>query len=128
VSQFVFHSPNAVRSLALAAFASIVALLPQVLGKIEYRANESGVGMRSHGKKDRQSFRKVFDWGELTHAVPVKHGFRYFKKLDEKSALRRFVKMQFSDWHSGEIHVEADDRDRVLGLLTDRDISNRHRL
>ena len=127
LSQFVFHSAGAVKSLALAAFAAIVALIPQVLRKIEYQANDSGVRMRAYGREAKGEFRKVFNWGELSHAVSTKRGFRYFKTLDEKGPVRRFMKLQFSDRYSGEIHVEPKDEDRVYGLLEERGVSIRQR-
>ena len=127
LSQFVFHSAGAVKSLALAAIAAVVALMPQVLRKIEYQANGSGVRMRAHGREAKGELKMVFTWGELSHAVSTKQGFRYFKTLDEKRPVRRFMKLQFSDRSSGEIHVEAEDRSRVYGLLEERGVSIRQR-
>jgi hypothetical protein len=125
VSLFVFQSTNALKSLAMAAVASAVALLPQVLSKIEYQANESGLGTRPHGKAGNQDFRLIFLWNELDHARFVKQGFKYIRNLDEKSPAKRFLKRQFSDKYSGEIRVDAEDRDRVYELLTERGVAIR---
>ena len=127
ISLFDFHSMSAARSLALGAIASIVALLPLVLGKFEYQADESGVRKRPFGKRNKKEFEKVFHWSELSHASALKHGFKYFKTLDEQNPVQRFLKMQFSDRYSGEIHVGKEDQDRVLGLFTDRGVPIQHR-
>ena len=122
ISLFVFHSMTAVRSLALGALALIVALLPQVLGRFEYQADESGVSKRSMGNKDKEDFERIFHWSELTHVSLLKHGFKYFKNLDEKNPVQRFVRMQISDKYSGEIHVEKMDQDRIVELFTDQGV------
>lgn len=127
ISLFIFHSMSAFRSLALAAIASIVALLPLVLGKFEYQADGSGVRKRPFGNKNKKEFEKVFNWSELSHASVLKHGFKYFKTLDEQKPVQRFLKIQFSDRYSGEIHVGKEDQDRVLGLFTDHGVPIRHR-
>ena len=126
-SQFVFHSPDAVKSLALAAAAGIVALLPQVFARIEYRADASGVQKRAHGKKARGAFNKVFDWDQLSHVTPTRNGFKYFLQLDEKNTFLRWTKRQFSDRYSGEIQVEKKDRSRIRHLLGERGVSDGHR-
>ena len=127
ISLFVFHSMSAARSLALGAIASIVALLPLVLGKFEYQTDESGVRKRPFGKRNKKEFEKVFDWSELSHASMLKHGFKYFKTLDEQNPVQRFLKIQFSDKYSGEIHVGKEDQDRVLRLFTDKGVPIQHR-
>jgi hypothetical protein len=80
------------------------------------------VGKRPFGKRDKVAFEKIFLWSELTHASVLKHGFKYFKNLDEKNPVRHFVKIKFSDRYSGEIHAEKEDQDRILGLFTEQGI------
>jgi len=127
VSQFVFQSSGAVKSLALAAIAAIISLLPQALARFEYRADEAGVERRSISRKKGQAFGKVFSWEELSHMVPTRQGFKYFLRLDESSRLKRFFKMNISDKYSGEIHVEAKDRNRIRDLLANKDVPVRTR-
>ena len=59
----------------------------------------------------------MFAWSELSHVVPVKHGFKYVKTINETNALRRFWKRHISDKFSGEVHVERKDLERILGIV-----------
>jgi hypothetical protein len=43
VSIFVFHSPEAVKALVLAAVGALVASVPGVTGRVEYRLTETGI-------------------------------------------------------------------------------------
>lgn len=127
VSHFVFHSPEAVKSLALAAAAAIVALLPQILGKFEYRADVAGVHKRAYGRKANGPFSRVFGWDQLSHVEATRHGFKYFLQLDEKNRFLRWTKRQFSDRYSGEIHVEAADQNRIRDVLAEKGVSPEQR-
>ena len=126
VSHFVFHSADAVKALAIAAFAFIVALLPAILVKIEYRATDVGVEKRSIRAGNPGSYIDAFKWDELSHVVFVKNGFKYFKHMDAQNPILRFLYTQFSDNFSGEIHVERADWVRVKSLLIERDVSVRN--
>jgi hypothetical protein len=43
LSVFVFHSPEAVKVLLIAAVGGVVATIPGVMEKVEYRLTESGI-------------------------------------------------------------------------------------
>ena len=125
VSHFVFHSGDAVKALAIAAFAFIIALLPAILVKIEYRATDAGVEKRSIRAGNPGSYTDAFQWDELSHVVFAKNGFKYFKHMDVRNPILRFLYTQFSDKFSGEIHVEPADWVRVKALLAERDVTVR---
>lgn len=114
---FVLHSRAAVKALAIAWIGAIVATLSGVMEKVEYRLTDAGLDKRAHHTKKPSSFKAVFRWDELAHIVPMKHGFKYYKTLDETSPLRRFWKMHVSDRYSGMVHAEKVDLDRVLGIV-----------
>ena len=123
LSIVVFHSQEAVKALVMAAVAAVAATVPGVLEKVEYRTTELGIEKRPL-KKDRVAeFKQVFLWGELGHIVPMRHGFKYYKVLNETNPLRRFWKARISDQFSGEIHVDKQDLDRVLGTVERRGIA-----
>ena len=123
MSQFLFHSPTAVKALAGGAVAAIVQLLLGVLNKVEYQLTESGLAKRPLKEKESPPFKDVFRWDELSYVVPMKHGFKYFKTVDEPNPFRRFWKAHLSDSASGEVHLEAEDRERVLGLLARKEVA-----
>jgi hypothetical protein len=123
VSHFVFDSAEAVKALVIAAVGTVGATLPSILGKVEYQATASGIEKRKVDEKKPREFEEAFSWDELSHVVPIKHGFRYFKELDETRSLRRFWKLHVSDQHSGVIHVEKLDLERVLGLVKRQEIT-----
>jgi len=123
VSFFVFHSTDALKALALAAVGAVAATVPGVMERVEYRLTESGIEKRTLKTKTPREFSGVFRWAEVSHVVPMKHGFRYFKTLNEKSPLRRFWKVHFSDEYSGEVHVEKEDLAQVLEIVARQGIA-----
>jgi len=122
LSYFVFHSMTAVTALATAALGSFVALLPGMVSRVEYRLTERGLESRSLGKKEPGAFRRIFQLDQLSHVVPTRHGFKFYKPLNESNPFRRFWKAHVSDAFSGEVHVEAADQEMVLGILTQHGI------
>jgi hypothetical protein len=123
LSLFVFHSVAAVKALAAAAVASLVPLVPAVLNRIEYRLTERELASRTLDPKKPRDFKRVFMLDELSHIVPTRHGFKFFKALEDPSPLRRFWKTHISEACSGEVHVETADQKRVLGELARRGVS-----
>ena len=123
VSQFVFHSTGAVKALALTAIAFTVSVLPVVLARVEFRATDAGVEKQPFNPGRPESYVDAFKWDELSHVVSVRNGFKYFKRMDEPNAVLRFLYTHFSDKYSGEIHVAAEDRARVKGLLKERGVA-----
>jgi hypothetical protein len=119
VSYFIFHSPEAVNALVLAAVGAVVATVPGVTGRIEYRLTETGIEKRTV-KDDPGEYEEIFSWDQLNRVVPVRHGFRYSKILSETNALRRFWRLHLSDRYSGEVHAEREDLDRILGFVEQR--------
>lgn len=117
VAYYGFRSADAVKALVIAAVGALVAAVPSVIGKVEYRLNESGIQRRTVNEKKPHQFEGVFNWHELSHVVPMKHGFKYFKTMKETNAVRRFWNLHISDRYSGEIHVERPDLERVLKLV-----------
>ena len=117
LAHFVFHSGEAVKGLVIAAIGAIGVATPGVLEKVEYRLTESGIDKRKADPKKPGEFKNVFRWDQLSHIVPMKHGFKYYNVLNETNSLGRFWKTHLSDNYSGEIHVEKRDLDRVLGLV-----------
>lgn len=117
VSHFMLHSATGVKALALGAVGFILPLVPAVLGRVEYRLNDAGLEKRPLNEKKPRDFEEVFRWDQLSHVTPMRNGFKYFKPVGDVSPLRRFWKTHVSDAYSGEFHVEAEDRDEVLGIL-----------
>ena len=122
---FVFDSIAGVTSLVVAALGAIVALLPNILSRIEYRLCEEGVEKRRVRQQDPAPFKELFRFSELDYIVPMKHGFKYYKKMDPAPPLREFVNRHFSDEYSGEVHLEKEDRGRILAHLAKRDIATK---
>lgn len=123
VSYVALDSMTGVKALVLASVGYIVPLVPMVLSRIEFRLSDRGLDRRPLGKQKPRDFERVFRWHELSHIVPRRFGFKYFKTLDESNPLRRFAKLHFSDAYAGEVQVERADRDRVLAVLSDRGVS-----
>ena len=121
VSRFVFHSPAAVKALALAAFGAVVAMIPSALGRLEYRFTPSGLERRPVDRKEPRDFEEVFRWQELSHTIPLKHGFKYYLRMEDAGPMRRFWRTHISDEYSGEFHVETDDRDTVAEILASQE-------
>jgi hypothetical protein len=117
VSPFNFHSPEAVNALIVAAIGAVAATVASELGKIEHRLTTSGIEKRTADSKNPREFEEAFRWDELSRVVPVKHGFKYSKKMIETKPLRRFWRLHISDRYAGEIQVEGQDLARVLGLV-----------
>lgn len=117
VSILVFHSMDAVKALVAAAVGGVAATVPGVLEKIEYQLTEAGINKRTVNTKKPGPFKGVFRWEELSRVVPMKHGFKYYKTLSETSPFRRFWKAQICGEFSGEIHVEKEDLERILGIV-----------
>lgn len=116
----VFHSQEAVKALVMAAAAAVVATVPGVIERVEYRMTGSGVEKRPVKKERAAEYKEVFLWTDLDHIVPMRHGFKYYKTLPETRPLGRFWKKHFSDQFSGEIHIEQQDLERVLGIVQRR--------
>jgi len=127
LSLFVFHSVAAVKALAATAVASLVAMVPAVLSRIEYRLTERELASRTLDPKKPKDFTGVFMLDELSHIVPTRHGFKYFKTLNDSSALRRLWQLHVSGAFSGEVHVETVDQKRVLGELARHGVSVKRR-
>lgn len=119
---FVFHSPAAVKALAMAAVGTIASLCASLVAKTEYQLTDSGLEKRPRNEKSPRPFKSVFEWQQLSYIVPVRHGFKYYKVLVEPKPLSRFWKRHVSDAYSGEVHVETGDRDTVLGIVAQRGV------
>lgn len=122
LAHFLFHSPAAVKALAAAGTAAIFQLLLGVVNKVEYRLTESELKKRPLKEKEPAQFESVFRWEELSHVVPIKNGFKYFKQVDQSSKVRQFWNTYLSEAASGEVHLEAEDRERILGVMAGRNI------
>ena len=122
---FVFHSTEAVKALLFTAVGAVIAATPAVLSKVEYRLTPSGLDRRRLATKGRAPFREVFRWDELSHVARSRHGFTFHKRLDEASAMRRFLALHLDDRYSGEVRVERADLDRVLDALATRGVTFR---
>ena len=115
IAHFIVRSPEAVKALLMAAVGTVAATVPGVMGKIEYRMTASGIERRTLNEKNPGKYEGVFRWEELSLVVPMKHGFKYHKVMDEGNPVRRFWQRHVSDRSSGEIHVEKHDLERILG-------------
>lgn len=123
LAHFVFHSPDAVKALLVAAVAAIIATLTSVFERVEYRATEEGLEKRSLKAKDPRPFTPVFRWDELNRVVPMRHGFKYVKVVAERRPFQRFWNRHVSDQYSGEVPVERQDLARVLAVVRQQGIS-----
>jgi len=124
-SYFVVHSMAAVKALAMTAVASLVPLVPAVLSRVEYRITGQRLGRRPVDKEKPQEFENVFELDQLSYIVPMRHGFKFYRPLNESNPFRRFWKHHVSDAYTGEVHVEKADRERVLEILDRYGISSR---
>jgi Na+/serine symporter len=118
MSIVVFQSREAVKALVVAAVGTVIAIAPGVAERIEYRLTASGVEKRTVNAKKPREFTGVFLWSELSRVVAMRHGFKYFKTLDESNPLRRFWKAYLSDQYSGEVLAEREDLERVLDFVS----------
>lgn len=128
VAHFLVHSPEAVLALATAAVGSIVPLLPGVLNRTEFQLTEEGLLKRTpkEQKKKTGAFSQLFSWSELSHLVPRKDGFKFYKTLEASGWLDRFWKLYISDRWTGEFQVEKEDRPRVEEFFSAREIPLRN--
>lgn len=117
---FVFHSPGAVKTLFFTMIGSLASLVPSLFMRVEYRLTETGLAKRISSQNEPREFRELFRWDELSHLVPTRSGFKYFKELDETRGVARFFKLHFSGDHSGEFHVEPEDLPEVRSLVEQR--------
>jgi len=125
VAHFVVHSRSAVTALATAAVAAIVPLVPAVLMRMEFRLTDQELERRPLTDQRPKPFERVVRLTEIDHVVPIRHGFKYFKAIDEPRPLHRFWKRHLSDRFSGEIHVEKADQHRVLAILAEEGVRGR---
>ena len=127
LSIVVFDSWKAVKALLIAAVGAAAATLPGVIEKVEYRLTGSGIDKRPINTKKPREFTGVFRWDELSHVVPMKRGFKYYKTMGEAGPFRRFWNTQISDEFSGEVHVEERDLERILEIVARQGIVVLHR-
>lgn len=121
-AHFVAHSPAAVKALFFAAIGGVASMTPVILSRKRYCLTESGISVGPAHAENPTTLKTLFAWNELSHIVPTKAGFKYYKRLDEQSALRRFWKLHLSDQYSGEVHVEPGDQDRVMEIIREKGI------
>jgi len=124
-SYFVFHSMTAVKALAMTAVASMVPLVPAILSRVEYRIAGQRLDRRPADEETPREFENVFELDQLSCIVPMRHGFKFYRVLSESNPVRRFWKTHVSDGYSGEVHVEAADRESVMKILDRYGISSR---
>lgn len=122
LAQFGFHSPEAVKALFMAGVASMASLIPMILRRVEYRATEAGVARRARTGKEPRDFEDLFLWDELSHVVPTRSGFKYYKRLIAPNRLARLLRLHFSGKYSGQLHAEPDDVDRIRAVIRQRGI------
>lgn len=121
-AHFVFHSAEAVKALFYTAIASIGTLAPGILRRIEYQLTETGLAKRPFQLKQPREFQDVFSWDQLSYVIPTKSRFKFYRKVEAPNSMLGFLKLHLSDKHSGEIHVESEDRDRLRAIFEQRGI------
>ena len=117
LAYFVLHSAEAVKALAMAGVGGVAALFPGILNKWEYRLTDAGLARRPLSAQKPRDFKDLFSWDDLSHLVPTRTGFKYYKKLDEPRPLARALKVHVLGDYSGEFHVERPDREEVRALV-----------
>jgi hypothetical protein len=122
LAHFVFHSPDAVKALALACTGAVVPLMANILGRTEYRLSEAGLEKRRVQSKEPREFKTLFRWDELSHLTPTGTGYKFYKEIRSSSRLSRFLKLHLSTGFSGEFHVEDGERDRILAVIQQKGI------
>jgi len=120
LAHFVFHSPEAVKALFLTAIGSVASLVPAIRNRFEYRLTEDGLSKRPLSENKPREFKEIFLWDELSHLVPTGSGFKYFKKIKERSPIVRFFRLHVSGDLSGEFRVERGDLEKVRALIDRR--------
>jgi len=119
---FVFHSVDGVNALAAAAIGSVVALVGNVVVRTEYQLTEFGLRKRPFPTAKPKDFKEAFSWGDVDYVIPTKHGFKYFRPIEETNPFLRFWIAHLSASSSGEVHVEQGEQERVMGHLVHRKI------
>jgi hypothetical protein len=114
---FVFESVEAVKALFLAAVGSLVALVPNIITRIEYRLSGSGLEKRRLKGREPGGFEELFSWEELSYVTPTRSGFKFYKSIGSTHLLTRLLKLHFFSGYSGEFHVESDDMERVCAVM-----------
>ena len=114
---FAFNSIEAVQALLVAWLGALGATIPSVLGRIEYRLTEAGLEKRRRSREQPKEFKRAFAWEELSHLVPIKTGYKFYKDLPSSGSVSRFVRTHLSDAFSGEFHVEAEDQGPVQAII-----------
>lgn len=111
------QSKEAVIALATTGVGSIVALLPGILSRLEYKLTPKELLKRPATGDDLVSFQHVFQVGELSHFVMIQSGFKFFKPLETTRRMKRFIRKHLMAEYSGEVHVDRRDRERVRDAL-----------
>jgi len=111
------QSKEAVIALATTGVGSIVALLPGVLSRLEYKLTPKELLKRPATGDDLVSFQPVFSVSELSHFVMIQSGFKFFKPLGTTRRMKRFIRKHLMAEYSGEVHVDRKDRERVRDAL-----------
>jgi len=125
LAHFVFHSRAAVVALAGAAVAALVPLAPAVLARLEYRLTDAALEHRPVTSDASRPFTRLVDVADLSHVVKTHHGFKFYLAVHAGNPMRAFWLRHFCDAYSGEVHVEAADRQRVLSSLSELGITVR---
>jgi len=125
VAYFAFHSVTGVMALFLGAVAYLTPLIPMVLNRLEYRLTEQKIEKRTFGEANPSEFADVVELGQLSHVVPIRFGFKFYKPLDERNVFRRFWKLHVTDEYSGEVRVEKADQELVFSISRDRGVAVR---
>ena len=125
LAYFAVHSMTAVKALALTAVAAIVPLVPSVLMRVEYRLTGETLDRRPVDNEKPRAFEELVRLDQLSRIVTMRHGFKFYKHLEEPNPLRRFWKTHVSDAYSGEVHIEKADREDVFESLAQQGISSR---
>ena len=123
MASFVFKSMDAVKALASAAVAAVLALVPGIRARVDYRLTDRGVGKRAHAPGSPGEFEELFSWDELSHVIPTRTGFRFYKAMDSSNPLGRFMNRRILAGRSGEFPVQGRDLEVVRTILQKKNIS-----
>ena len=100
-------------------------LVPLLVSRVEYRLSAEALEWRPVRSQQPAEFEVLFELAELDYVKPHSHGFKFFKHLGEASGMRRFFRKHLSDRFSGEVHVEKQDLNTVLGVLAQQGVHRR---